>query len=340
MPTGAYVYVKDLEAFTLGRKVADEMVLIGDSYLGGVRAAEGHGWGYYLQQALGNTAYTFANHGGGFLRGGNANSRWPGKNFAQVVEIAAGEVPDASKIGAVVIAGGWNDHGADLNQIYTQALAAIRNAYRVFPNAVVYVVPLSNWRTDLGSYSNVNYQINQAAMDAGAPCPAYSWLWLVGRRETEYSGDTVHPNETGYRYQGYAIAAFMRGGDPIPDARMGLGYGTGDGSTNVIRCGIQGGMAFLEGSVTGTGWSNNFLVGTLPYVLTPTIGDGTHNPIYIPCHIYGGSGENAVNDITTLHIYPGGAMYCTTPKIRKSWPAASTELTLYIPPVSWPVGRA
>lgn len=335
MPTGQYVYVRDLEAFTLNRRVCDEMVLIGDSYLGGVRAEDGHGWGYWLQQALDNTAYTFNNHGGGFVTGGNANSRWPGYTFAQVVGVAAQQVPDVDKIGAVVIAGGWNDHSQSSADVYNGAQQAIRAAYSAFPNAVVYTVPLSNYRTDLGSYSNVNYQIAWAARNNGSPCPEFSWLWLVGDMDTK-SDDTIHPNSTGYRYQGYAIAAFMRGGDPIPDTRLGMGYEYGDGSRNSIRCGVQGGMCFIEGWVTGTGWSNNFKVGTLPYILTPTIDRDGSGPFYIPCMIIG----TGLNDFTVLHIYPDGRMYCTTPKIAGAWPASTTELTLYIPPTSWPLGRA
>ena len=103
----------------------------------------------------------------------------------------------------VVLPGTSTDvsHGSTSKQIGAAATLCAKKASDLFPNAVIYVIPMI-WDKALFTYNaydtvvEICDQINKAAIPR-VKMDEDSYTWLLGRYEF-YTSDNVHPNNTGY----------------------------------------------------------------------------------------------------------------------------------------------
>ena len=103
----------------------------------------------------------------------------------------------------VVLPGTSTDvsHGSSSKQIGAAATLCAKKASDLFPNAVIYVIPMI-WDKALFTYTaydavvEICDQINKAAIPR-VKMDEDSYTWLLGRHEF-YTSDNVHPNNTGY----------------------------------------------------------------------------------------------------------------------------------------------
>lgn len=337
MPTGESVLVMDSEGRRNVKRRPKKAVLIGDSYSRGVGASDNNGWPYYLGQLIPDADFTLVgNSGAGFTVGGHS-SGLNGMKFIDQLEKAATDLGDAAAdVDTVICCGGWNDHSASYNEVATAVTSFVNKAFESFPNALVYVYPLSSNRIDLGSLSNCNYAIYNAATEAGSVSSANSWQWLMDGTDNTAS-DGIHPNGIGYAIIGRKLLGEILGNEQAMSTHLGNGFTYGSGVTGSFRCGVQNGFAFMSGKfhVNSTP-DGNTLLGTLPYIMRIDDQD-----IYIPCQYYQ-TDSDGIKDVVMLHPYSQGSkypgeLYLTTP-IKGSWGTGPTDI--YVPHVAWPIGRS
>lgn len=334
MPTGESVLMMDSEGRKNVKRRPKKAVLIGDSYSRGVGASDNNGWPYYLQQLTPDADFTLVgNSGAGFTVGGHSDGL-SGMKFIDQLEKAANDLGKAAAdVDSVICCGGWNDHSASYNNVVTAVTSFVNKAFELFPNAIVYVYPLSSNRIDLGSLSNTNYDIYIAAAQAGAVTSANSWQWLMDGDDNTAS-DGIHPNAVGYAIIGRRLMGEILGNEQAMSTRLGNGFTYGSGVSGTFRCCVQNGIAYMGGSFHMSSAPNgSTLLGTLPRIMWPD-----NQNIYIPCQYYQGSSNK---DIVMLHPYGldsnyDGELYLTTP-LKGSWGSGETDV--YVPPTTWPIGR-
>lgn len=337
MPNGENVEIVDAEGRKNVKRRPKNAVLIGDSYSNGVGASDNNGWPYYLAKLIPNANFTtVGNSGAGFTAEGHS-SGLENKTFIDQLETAAEMLGASSQeVDTVICCGGWNDHSANLNSVFTAVQSFVNKAFELFPNALVYVYPLSSNRIDLGSLSNCNYEIYNGATQAGAISSANSWQWLMNGTDNTAS-DGIHPNATGYAIIGAKLLGEILGNEQSVSTRLGYGFTFGKGITGAFRCGVQNGFAFMGGVLsTSSTPDGNTHLGTLPYIMQCDDQD-----VYIPCQYYQ-SGSGGIKDVVMLHPYGvnsnyPGELYITTP-IGGSWGTGATDI--YVPPTVWPIGRS
>ena len=339
MPTGESVLVMDSEGRKNVKRRPKKAVLIGDSYSRGVGASDNNGWPYYLQQLIPDAEFTLVgNSGAGFTASGHSDGL-SGMKFIDQLEKAANDLGEATAdVDTVLCCGGWNDHGngSNADTVEPAVTSFVNKAFQLFPNAIVYVYPLSSNRIDLGALSNCNYSIYNAATEAGAVSSANSWQWLMDGTDNT-AGDGIHPNAVGYALIGRRLMGEILGNEQAMNTRLGNGFAYGDGITGTFRCGVQNGFAFMCGKLSTKSTPNgNTHLGTLPYIMQCDDQD-----VYIPCQYYQ-TDSDGIKDVVMLHPYGvnsnyPGELYITTP-IGGSWGTGPTDI--YVPPTVWPIGRS
>lgn len=320
------------------------VVFIGDSYGRGVGGADGQGWPYYCASFLGLPAAQYlnvSNSGAGFIATGHSGDL-NGLTFSGQLDYAANHLPDswrqnhissgsaAEAVDLVVIAGGYNDHAQ--SGIPAAVITTVNHAKDLFPNACIAVIPLCVGDRELnGEFWGAYHRIVDGAMQAGAATTESGIYWLYPFEFTTSSGDHIHPNDTGYRVEGYNIASFLMGGTCEPyTTTMGAsaeGFSVGSGTTNNgFRCGVSQGMAWLSGSFTRVG--NNAPLCTLPSYLRP------NNTVYFPAFAYADSTHHGImrmrvttNGVLEAYVLESG-----------TWDASLTW-TYYIYPMFVPLGH-
>ena len=333
MPTGESVLVMDSEGRKNVKRRPKKAVLIGDSYSRGVGASDNNGWPYYLQQLTPDAEFTLVgNSGAGFTVGGHSDGL-SGMKFIDQLEKAANDLGTAAaEVDTVLCCGGWNDHNSNTNDIETAVTSFVNKAFQLFTNALVYVYPLSSNRIDLGSLSNANYSIYNAATEAGAVSSANSWQWLMDGNDNTAS-DGIHPNAVGYAIIGRRLMGEILGNEQAMSTRLGNGFAYGSGVSGSFRCCVQNGIAYMGGTFhLSSAPDGDTKLGTLPRIMWPD-----NQNIYIPCQYY----QSSNKDVVMLHPYGlgsnyDGELYLTTP-IKGSWGSGATDI--YVPPTTWPIGR-
>lgn len=275
-------------------------VFIGDSYGRGVGSSDDHGWVHYCTSYLGLTGSQYvnvSNSGAGFVRTGHSDGL-NGLTFETQLDYAANHLPTgktANDITHVIIAGGYNDHGA--SGIPNAVTSCVNHAKSLFPDAAVFVLPLCAGDREITSEFNYLYSsIASGAARAGAATTDVSTYWLYPKQiETSY-GDQIHPNDEGYKIQGRNIASFVMGGLVMPYAETfgasAEGYSVASGaSSQGFRCGVNYGVAWFAGSFSRVGTGDLF---TLPAYLRPT------KTVYLYCFAYADTNHRGVARVRIL----------------------------------------
>lgn len=263
-----------------------KIVFIGDSYGRGVGGNTDQGWPYYTASYLGlsdSQWMNVSNSGAGFIAQGHSEGL-NGMTFQDQIDYAYNHLPaswgesdvpvgtSAQAVDLVVIGGGYNDHAQ--SGIPSAVKATIQHAKSRFPNARIVCVPLCVGDRELnGEFWSAYHRILDGAMQAGAATTENGLYWLIPYAITCSSGDHIHPNDTGYKVEGYNMASFIMGGNCEPySTALGAsaeGFSVGTGTTNNgFRCGVSQGVAWASGNFSRNGTGHGVLC-TLPSYLRP-----------------------------------------------------------------------
>ena len=281
------------------------VVFIGDSYGQGVGGNADQGWPYYTASYLGLSESQWmnvSNSGAGFIAQGRSEGL-NGMTFQDQIDYAYNNLPaswgesdvsvgtSAQAVDLVVIGGGYNDHAQ--SGIPETVKATVTHAKTRFPNARIVCVPLCVGVRELnGEFWSAYHRILDGAMQAGAATTENGLYWLMPYAITASSGDNVHPNDTGYKIEGYNMASFIMGGNCEPYSTLlgasAEGFSVGSGTTNNgFRCGVSQGVAWASGNFSRKGTGHGVLC-TLPSYLRPL------STVYLLAFAYADSAHHGV----------------------------------------------
>lgn len=176
-------------------------VWVGDSFTTGVGAdPRSNRVSTVFCNAMGMTECNYGVGATGWIWGTTSNTPY----ITQVQNAYNAMTPEQRENTAMVVLPGTStdvSHGSTSKQIGAAATLCAKKASELFPNAVIYVIPMI-WDKALFTYIaydavvEICDQINKAAIPR-VKMDEDSYTWLLGRYEF-YSSDNVHPNNTGY----------------------------------------------------------------------------------------------------------------------------------------------
>jgi hypothetical protein len=150
--------------------------------------------------AMGMTEFNYGVGASGWIWGTAANKPY----ITQVQNAYDAMTQEQRKNTAMVVLPGTStdvSHGSSSKQIGAAATLCAKKASDLFPNAVIYVIPMI-WDKALFTITaydttvEICDQINKAAIPR-VKMDEDSYTWLLGRYEF-YTSDNVHPNNSGY----------------------------------------------------------------------------------------------------------------------------------------------
>ena len=268
-----------------GKKV----LMIGDSYATGSQGIAGQGWCYYLDAYLGCDATIAANSGAGFVDTGSTGE-YNGMAFGDMLTHEANKLTAAQRAEyrAVICCGGINDYN-EATSPNNAVISFVTNARTYYPNARIFVLPLfcasipydhntSGEATD--PIKTTLYRIFRAASQAGACTTWKGIFWLAGN--SDYAGNSLHPNDAGYQMIAKRLQGFIEGGD--------ADYYTGPGGVSISQ-NFSTGFAFGErlnnrvhirvnATYNGTLGDANETLFTVTALYRP------YSRIWFPCYVY------------------------------------------------------
>lgn len=224
----------------------------------------------------------------------------------------------------VVLPGTSTDvsHGSSSKQIGAAATLCAKKASELFPNAVIYVIPMI-WDKALFTYTaydatvEICDQINKAAIPR-VKMDEDSYTWLLGRYEF-YSSDNVHPNNSGYAVWAAKMISSILGSANTAGYINSFtsDYGKWDKKTYYLK----NGFVFMPGykitNVSDAG--GDVKIGTLPNNIRPAYNQTTALS----------SGGEAVGYVT----YQSDGVILMTHSARDS----TTRSYFNIGPAFWPI---
>ena len=176
-------------------------VWVGDSFTTGVGAdPKSKRVSTVFCNAMGMTEFNYGVGASGWIWGTAENKPY----ITQVQNAYDAMTQEQRKNTAMVVLPGTStdvSHGSSSKQIGAAATLCAKKASDLFPNAVIYVIPMI-WDKALFSLTaydttvEICDQINKAAIPH-VKMDEDSYTWLLGRHEF-YTSDNVHPNNTGY----------------------------------------------------------------------------------------------------------------------------------------------
>lgn len=176
-------------------------VWVGDSFTTGVGAdPNSKRVSTVFCNAMGMTEFNYGVGASGWVWGTAANKPY----ITQVQNAYDAMTQEQRKNTAMVVLPGTStdvSHGSSSKQIGTAATLCAKKASDLFPNAVIYVIPMI-WDKALFTFNaydatvEICDQINKAAIPR-VKMDEDSYTWLLGRHEF-YTSDNVHPNNAGY----------------------------------------------------------------------------------------------------------------------------------------------
>lgn len=176
-------------------------VWVGDSFTTGVGAdPRTKRVSTVFCNAMGMTEFNYGVGATGWIWGTTSNTPY----IAQVQNAYDAMTTEQRENTAMVVLPGTStdvSHGSASKQIGAAATLCAKKASDLFPNAVIYVIPMI-WDKALFTYIaydatvEICDQINKAAIPR-VKMDEDSYTWLLGRYEF-YTSDNVHPNNTGY----------------------------------------------------------------------------------------------------------------------------------------------
>ena len=253
-------------------------VWVGDSFTTGVGAdPTSKRVSTVFCNAMGMTEFNYGVGASGWIWGTAAN-----KPYITQVQNAYNEMtPEQRKNTAMVVLPGTStdvSHGSSSKQIGAAATLCAKKASDLFPNAVVYVIPMI-WDKALFTYTaydttvEICDQINKATIPR-VKMDEDSYTWLLGRYEF-YTSDNVHPNNNGYAVWATKMISSLLGSANTAGYINSFtsDFGKWDKKTYYLK----NGFVFMPGykitGVSDAGGDKN--IGTLPNNIRPAYNQTT-----------------------------------------------------------------
>lgn len=297
-------------------------VWIGDSFTTGVGAdPKTKRVSTVFCNAMGMTEFNYGVGATGWIWGTTSNTPY----ITQVQNAYNAMTQEQREKTAMVVLPGTStdvSHGSTSKQIGAAATLCAKKASDLFPNAVIYVIPMI-WDKALFTYTaydttvEICDQINKAAIPR-VKMDEDSYTWLLGRYEF-YTSDNVHPNNTGYAVWAAKMISSILGSANTAGYINSFtsNFGTWDKKTYYLK----NGFVFMPGykitGVSDAGGDKN--IGTLPNNIRPAYNQTTVLS----------SGGEAVGYVT----YQSDGVILMTHSARDS----TTRSYFNIGPAFWPI---
>lgn len=253
-------------------------VWIGDSFTTGVGAdPKTKRVSTVFCNAMGMTEFNYGVGATGWIWGTTSNTPY----ITQVQNAYNAMTQEQRENTAMVVLPGTStdvSHGSTSKQIGAAATLCAKKASDLFPNAVIYVIPMI-WDKALFTYTaydttvEICDQINKAAIPR-VKMDEDSYTWLLGRYEF-YTSDNVHPNNTGYAVWAAKMISSILGSANTAGYINSFtsNFGTWDKKTYYLK----NGFVFMPGykitGVSDAGGDKN--IGTLPNNIRPAYNQTT-----------------------------------------------------------------
>lgn len=297
-------------------------VWVGDSFTTGVGAdPRTKRVSTVFCDAMGMTEFNYGVGATGWIWGTTSNTPY----ITQVQNAYNAMTQEQRENTAMVVLPGTStdvSHGSTSKQIGAAATLCAKKASDLFPNAVIYVIPMI-WDKALFTYKaydttvEICDQINKAAIPR-VKMDEDSYTWLLGRYEF-YTSDNVHPNNTGYAVWAAKMISSILGSANTAGYINSFtsNFGKWDKKTYYLK----NGFVFMPGyritNVSDAGGDVN--IGTLPNNIRPAYNQTTVLS----------SGGEAVGYVT----YQTDGIILMTHSARD----ATTRTYFNIGPAFWPI---
>ena len=253
-------------------------VWVGDSFTTGVGAdPKTKRVSTVFCNAMGMTEFNYGVGATGWIWGTTSNTPY----ITQVQNAYDAMTQEQRENTAMVVLPGTStdvSHGSTSKQIGAAATRCAKKASDLFPNAVIYVIPMI-WDKALFTYTaydttvEICDQINKAAIPR-VKMDEDSYTWLLGRYEF-YTSDNVHPNNNGYAVWAAKMISSILGSANTAGYINSFtsDFGKWDKKTYYLK----NGFVFLPGykitNVSDAGGDVN--IGTLPNNIRPAYNQTT-----------------------------------------------------------------
>lgn len=253
-------------------------VWVGDSFTTGVGAdPKTKRVSTVFCNAMGMTEFNYGVGATGWIWGTTSNTPY----ITQVQNAYAAMTQEQRENTAMVVLPGTStdvSRGSTSKQIGTAATLCAKKASELFPNAVIYVIPMI-WDKALFTYNaydttvEICDQINKAVIPR-VKMDEDSYTWLLGRYEF-YSSDNVHPNNIGYAVWAAKMISSLLGSANTAGYINSFtsNFGKWDKKTYYLK----NGFVFMPGykitNVSDAGGDVN--IGTLPNNIRPAYNQTT-----------------------------------------------------------------
>lgn len=253
-------------------------VWVGDSFTTGVGADPvSKRVSTVFCNAMGMTEFNYGVGASGWIWGTSANKPY----ITQVQNAYDAMTQEQRKNTAMVVLPGTStdvSHGSSSKQIGAAATLCAKKASDLFPNAVIYVIPMI-WDKALFTITaydttvEICDQINKAAIPR-VKMDEDSYTWLLGRYEF-YTSDNVHPNNAGYAVWAAKMISSLLGSANTAGYINSFtsDFGKWDKKTYYLK----NGFVFMPGykitDVSDAGGDKN--IGTLPNNIRPAYNQTT-----------------------------------------------------------------
>lgn len=253
-------------------------VWVGDSFTTGVGAdPKTKRVSTVFCNAMGMTEFNYGVGATGWIWGTTANTPY----ITQVQNAYNAMTQEQRENTTMVVLPGTStdvSHGSTSKQIGAAATLCAKKASDLFPNAVIYVIPMI-WDKALFTYTaydttvEICDQINKAAIPR-VKMDEDSYTWLLGRYDF-YTSDNVHPNNTGYAVWAAKMISSILGSANTAGYINSFtsSFGTWDKKTYYLK----NGFVFMPGykitNVSDAGGDKN--IGTLPNNIRPAYNQTT-----------------------------------------------------------------
>lgn len=253
-------------------------VWVGDSFTTGVGAdPKTKRVSTVFCNAMGMTEFNYGVGATGWIWGTTSNTPY----ITQVQNAHDAMTQEQRENTAMVVLPGTStdvSHGSTSKQIGAAATLCAKKAGELFPNAVIYVIPMI-WDKALFTYNaydttvEICDQINKAALPR-VKMDEDSYTWLLGRYDF-YSSDNVHPNNSGYAVWAAKMISSILGSANTAGYinSFSSSFGKWDKKTYYLK----NGFVFLPGyKITGVSDAGGDVnIGTLPNNIRPAYNQTT-----------------------------------------------------------------
>lgn len=253
-------------------------VWVGDSFTTGVGAdPKSKRVSTVFCNAMGMTEFNYGVGASGWIWGTASNEPY----ITQVQNAYNAMTPEQRKNTAMVVLPGTStdvSHGSSSKQIGAAATLCAKKASDLFPNAVIYVIPMI-WDKALFTYIaydatvEICDQINKAAIPR-VKMDEDSYTWLLGRYDF-YTSDNVHPNNNGYAVWAAKMISSLLGSANTAGYINSFTstFGKWDKKTYYLKNGFVFMPGYKISDVSDAGGDKN--IGTLPNNIRPAYNQTT-----------------------------------------------------------------